>query len=76
MFCQVSNGSHLAGAVVILVRVNSTRGDSLTRRFDIGPVVLAVGALVLLVALFLDWYATFNAWQAVSYTHLTLPTKA
>ena len=29
----------------------------MTRRFDIGPVVLALGAIVLLIALFLDWFA-------------------
>ena len=44
----------------------------MTRRFDIGPVVLAVGALVLLVALFLDWYATFNAWQVFEITDVIL----
>ena len=27
----------------------------MTRRFDIGPFVLALGALVLLVSLFLTW---------------------
>ena len=44
----------------------------MTRRFDIGPVVLALGALVLLVALFLDWYATFNAWQVFEITDVIL----
>ena len=44
----------------------------MTRRFDIGPVVLAAGALVLLVALFLDWYATFNAWQVFEITDVIL----
>ena len=32
------------------------------RRFDIGPLIVAVGALVLLVSLFLDWYAGETAW--------------
>ena len=48
----------------------------MTRRFDIGPVVLALGALVLLVALFLDWYATFNAWQVFEITDVILAALA
>jgi hypothetical protein len=48
----------------------------LTRRFDIGPIVLAVGALVLLVALFLDWFATFNAWQVFEITDVILAALA
>ena len=28
----------------------------MTRRFDIGPVVLGLGAILVLVSLFLDWY--------------------
>jgi hypothetical protein len=91
VFCQVSNGSHLAGAVVILVRVNSTRGDSLTRRFDIGPFVLALAALVLLVSLFLPWVdyrsvipageellgrSEFNAWRLFEITDLALAALA
>jgi hypothetical protein len=48
----------------------------LTRRFDIGPVVLAAGALVLLVALFLDWFATFNAWQIFELADLVLAALA
>jgi hypothetical protein len=58
------------------VRVNSTRGDLLTRRFDIGPLVLALGALVLLVALFLDWFAAWNAWQVFEITDLVLAALA
>ncbi len=88
MFCQVSNESHLAGAVVILVRVNSTRGDSLTRRFDIGPFVLALAALVLLVSLFLPWVdygqaiaggadaGKVNAWRLFEITDLILAALA
>jgi hypothetical protein len=48
----------------------------LTRRFDIGPFVLAFAALVLLVALFLDWFATFNAWQVFEITDVVLAALA
>lgn len=48
----------------------------MTRRFDIGPIVLALAALVLLVALFLDWFATFNAWQVFEITDVVLAALA
>jgi hypothetical protein len=48
----------------------------LTRRFDIGPFVLALAALVLLVSLFLDWFATFNAWQVFEITDVVLAALA
>jgi hypothetical protein len=48
----------------------------LTRRFDIGPFVLALAALVLLVALFLDWFATFNAWQVFEIVDVVLAALA
>ncbi len=48
----------------------------MTRRFDIGPVVLAVGALALLVSLFLDWYAQLNAWQAFEFNDVLLAALA
>ena len=48
----------------------------MTRRFDIGPFVLALGALVLLVALFLDWFATFNAWQVFEIVDVVLAALA
>jgi hypothetical protein len=43
-----------------------------TRRFDIGPVLVAVGALVLLVGLFLDWYGGLNAWNSFEVTDVLL----
>ena len=48
----------------------------MTRRFDIGPFVLALAALVLLVALFLDWFATFNAWQVFEIVDVALAALA
>jgi hypothetical protein len=43
-----------------------------TRRFDIGPFVLALGALLLLVGLFLEWYGDLNAWDAFEITDVLL----
>jgi hypothetical protein len=48
------------------------RGDPLTRRFDIGPILLALGALLLLVGLFLDWYGPLTAWNAFEVTDVLL----
>jgi hypothetical protein len=47
----------------------------LTRRFDIGPFLLALAALVLLVSLFLTWFdgaLVLNAWEAFEITDLLL----
>jgi hypothetical protein len=44
----------------------------MTRRFDIGPLLVALGALVLLVALFLDWYGGASAWDVFEITDLLL----
>ena len=44
----------------------------MTRRFDIGPIMLALGAVLLLVALFLDWYGPLTAWNAFELTDILL----
>lgn len=44
----------------------------MTRRFDIGPVLLALGAILLLVSLFLDWYGPLSAWNAFELTDVVL----
>ncbi len=44
----------------------------MNRRFDIGPFVLALGAVLLLVGLFLDWYGAFNAWAVFELVDLLL----
>jgi hypothetical protein len=44
----------------------------LTRRFDIGPILLALGALLLLVGLFLKWYGPLSAWDAFEVTDVLL----
>ena len=48
----------------------------MTRRFDIGPFVLALGALLLLVALFLEWYGQLTAWDAFELTDVLLAALA
>jgi len=55
----------------------------LTRRFDIGPIVLALAALVLLVSLFLPWVdlgpavaRDVNAWRLFEITDLALAALA
>jgi hypothetical protein len=47
-----------------------------TRRFDIGPIVLALGALLALVGLFLAWFGDFTAWDSFELTDLLLAALA
>jgi len=47
-----------------------------TRRFDIGPIVLALGALLVLVGLFLAWYGDLSAWDAFELADLLLAVLA
>jgi hypothetical protein len=46
------------------------------RRFEIGPLIVAVGSLVLLVSLFLDWYGDLSAWDAFEVTDVLLAALA
>ena len=46
------------------------------RRFEIGPLIVALGSLVLLVSLFLEWYGDANAWQAFEVTDVLLAALA
>jgi hypothetical protein len=48
----------------------------MTRRFEIGPVLAAAGALVLLVSLFLDWYGPLTAWGAFEVADILLAALA
>jgi hypothetical protein len=48
----------------------------MTRRFDIGPFVLALGALLLLIGLFLDWFGEFNAWAVFEFVDVLLAALA
>jgi peptidoglycan/LPS O-acetylase OafA/YrhL len=46
------------------------------RRFEIGPLIVAVGSLVLLVSLFLNWYGNFTAWGIFEITDVLLTALA
>ena len=48
----------------------------MTRRFDIGPLLLAVGAILLLVGLFLGWYGGATAWDVFELTDVLLAALA
>jgi hypothetical protein len=48
----------------------------MTRRFEIGPLLIALAALVLLVALFLRWYGSADAWQAFEVADVLLAALA
>jgi hypothetical protein len=42
------------------------------RRFEVGPILVALAALVLLVSLFLDWYGPLTAWEAFEVVEVLL----
>jgi hypothetical protein len=42
------------------------------RRFELGPILVAVGAVLLLVSLFLDWYGPLSAWAAFEVVDVML----
>jgi hypothetical protein len=44
----------------------------MTRRFEVGPILVALGAVVLLVSLFLDWYDGLTAWDAFEVVEVLL----
>lgn len=44
----------------------------MTRRFEVGPILVALGAIVLLVSLFLDWYGGLTAWDAFEVVEVML----
>lgn len=46
------------------------------RRLEIGPLIVAVGSLVLLVSLFLDWYGNLSAWGVFELTDVLLAALA
>jgi hypothetical protein len=48
----------------------------MTRRFEVGPILVALGALLLLVSLFLDWYGPLNAWEAFEVVEVLLAALA
>jgi hypothetical protein len=42
------------------------------RRFEIGPLIVALASLVLLVSLFLEWYGDATAWEAFELADVLL----
>jgi hypothetical protein len=48
----------------------------MSRRFEVGPILVAVAALVLLVSLFLDWYGSLTAWEAFEVVEVLLGSLA
>jgi hypothetical protein len=46
------------------------------RRFEIGPVLVALAALLLLVSLFLEWYGPLSAWDAFEVVDVLLAVLA
>jgi hypothetical protein len=48
----------------------------MTRRFEVGPILVALGALLLLVSLFLEWYGPLNAWEAFEVVEVLLAVLA
>jgi hypothetical protein len=48
----------------------------MSRRFEVGPILVALGALVLLVSLFLEWYGPLTAWEAFEVVEVMLAALA
>lgn len=48
----------------------------MTRRFEVGPILVALGAILLLVSLFLEWYGPLNAWAAFEVVEVLLAVLA
>ena len=48
----------------------------MTRRFEVGPILVALGALLLLVSLFLEWYGPLSAWEAFEVVEVLLAALA
>jgi hypothetical protein len=46
------------------------------RRFEVGPLIVAIGSLVLLVSLFLEWYGDATAWEAFELADVLLAALA
>ena len=44
----------------------------MNRRFEMGPLLVALGAVLLIVSLFLDWYGHVSAWDAFELVDVLL----
>jgi hypothetical protein len=48
----------------------------MTRRFELGPILVAAAALLLIVSLFLDWYGGLTAWNVFEVVDILLAALA
>lgn len=48
----------------------------MTRRLDLGPILVAAAAVLLLVSLFLDWYGGLTAWDVFELADILLAALA
>jgi hypothetical protein len=48
----------------------------MTRRLEVGPMLVALGAILLLVSLFMDWYGPLTAWEAFEVVEVLLTVLA
>ena len=48
----------------------------MTRRFELGPILVLLAGVVLLVSLFLDWYGPIEAWAAFEVVDVLLAVLA
>ena len=48
----------------------------MTRRFEFGPILMGIGAIVLLVSLFLEWYGGATAWDSFEVVDVLLAVLA
>jgi hypothetical protein len=48
----------------------------MTRRFEVGPILVALGAVALLVSLFMEWYGPLSAWDAFEVVEVLLTVLA
>src|SRR3954468_22176266 len=48
----------------------------MTRRFEVGSILVALAAIVLLVSLFLDWYGPLTAWDVFEVVEVILGALA
>jgi peptidoglycan/LPS O-acetylase OafA/YrhL len=48
----------------------------MTRRLEVGPALVALGAAVVLVSLFLEWYGHATAWEAFELTDVLIAAFA
>lgn len=48
----------------------------MTRRFEVGPMLVALGAIALLASLFMDWYGPMTAWEAFEVVEVLLAVLA